>query len=454
MQGIRRGLQRLGIGLAAATAGVSQAQAGGFYLQEQSAAGVGRAHAGNVAIADDASTIYYNPAGMTELKRSQVTVGADIIIPNTRLTDIGSTNQTAATFQVNPQSGGITRANGSDGGNPVRTTPIPHLYISRPLANSKVAVGLGITAPFGLLAKYSRDFFARYDSLTSLLITMDVAPSVAWKPMDWLSIGGGLDLQYAHVKLSAALPSPFNPTGPSVATDGTLTVRATNWATGFNLGVLMRLDAEGMNQVGISYRSGISHNFEGTATFEGLSLLLANRNGVVNATSPLRLPYIIQGGVRSHATEKLTLLGEVDYYGWRRYTSITINLKDGSAPIVAPQNYRNSWSAAVGAEYSVHENVRLTAGLKYDQTPTIDATRDTRVPDGSKYWISTGIRLDLAPKTQVDIGYAHVFAAAAPISISRPFYATTTAPAAAVSKIIANARTKLNLFSIGATYKF
>jgi long-chain fatty acid transport protein len=169
------------------------AGAGGFYIQEQSAAGVGRAQAGNVAIADDASTIYFNPAGMTELEGVQVTSGIDLIVPTASLTDNGSTTRSFGSFLVNPSSGGYALANGNNGGNPGSATAIPDFYVSAQIPDLPITVGLGVTSPFGFASKFAEGSFARYDSIDSFVETFDIAPTVAWKVTDWLSIGAGLD---------------------------------------------------------------------------------------------------------------------------------------------------------------------------------------------------------------------------------------------------------------------
>src|SRR5205807_102197 len=98
--------------------------------------------------------------------------------------------------------------------------------------------GLGLSAPFGFVSKFQQTSFARYDSLESLVQTADVAPTVAWKVNDYLSIGAGLDEQYVHAKLVTALPNPLVPGGPTVATDGALKLTGNTWSTGFNVGIL------------------------------------------------------------------------------------------------------------------------------------------------------------------------------------------------------------------------
>lgn len=426
--------------------------AGGFYIQEQNAAGVGRAQAGDVAAADDASTIYFNPAGMTELHGIALTLGADVVIPGASLTDKGSRNTSTGAFIGNPASGGVSTPGGSNGGDPGSAVPIPDFFISAPLANTGLSIGLGMSAPFGLKSRYTSNSFARYDSIDNLLETADFAPSLAWKVNDWLSIGAGLDEQYALVKLTTALPNPLVPGGPTVATDGNLALHGHDWATGFNVGILLKpMDG---TKIGISYRSAITHNFNGRVTFAGLAGPLAARNGTVGAAAALNLPDIVAVGISQQVTSKLTLLGEVDYTGWSKFSQIAIHLADGSGTLVTPENYRDTWSPSIGGEYQLTDTLKLRAGVKYDETPTVDGSRDTRVPDGNRVWVAGGLGWAFSDQLSFDASYAHIFVTSSSINVTRSFYAGAPFPVPTTSNIVASSAVKINIFTLGLNYLF
>src|ERR1700760_4581051 len=181
-----RGDHGLGAVLAvSAIAASGAASAAGFYIQEQSAAGVGRAHAGNVAISDDASTIYYNPAGMTQLPGIQVDQGITLIVPGAGLKKEGPV--------YHPPAAANSLPGGGNGGNPGSATPLGNFYISAQIPDQPVWIGFGVTVPYGFAAKYEQNAFARYDSIDSYVETFDFAPTIAIKFNDWLSFGIGLD---------------------------------------------------------------------------------------------------------------------------------------------------------------------------------------------------------------------------------------------------------------------
>ncbi len=169
------------------------ADAAGFYIQEQSVKGLGSAFAGSVTSLDDASVVYFNPAGMTKLDRAQVNGGVHMLVPSAKLSNNGST------FNAAPSGGG-------SGGNPYNPTPVPNGFAVMPLnSDQSLWAGIGVTAPFGLANDYGDSWFGRFDSTKTELTTINIQPSLAYKVNDWLSIGAGVDVQYAKANLEAVV---------------------------------------------------------------------------------------------------------------------------------------------------------------------------------------------------------------------------------------------------------
>ena len=128
--------------------------------------GLGRAFAGSVAAADDPSTIFYNPAGLTRLFEGDQdgfgfigSSGANLIIPRSKLNNQGSTAATPAT------GGAAIPYPGENAKDPADPAVVPNLYVAQRLYQNRLAVGLGVTEPFGLSGKYDNDWFGRYDSM-------------------------------------------------------------------------------------------------------------------------------------------------------------------------------------------------------------------------------------------------------------------------------------------------
>jgi long-chain fatty acid transport protein len=364
-----------------------------------------------VAAADDASTVYFNPAGMTELRGPEMTMGVDLIRPSASLTDRGSFNTSTGAYLANPTGGGVSPANGSNGGDPGSATPVPHFYLTTPIGDTGFSAGLGVSAPFGLISQYKSDSFARYDSETSILETVDISPSLARKVSDWLSIGAGVDIGLL-----------FKPA------DGT--------------------------KIGISFREGMNHHIHGTVQFAGLAGPLAANNGTIAASADLDLPDIVAAGISQQITDRLKLLGEVDYYQWSNFKQIDVKLANGAPDLVTPENYRNTWSAAVGGEYQLTDQLKLRAGVKWDETPTQDAFRDTRVPDGNRIWLAGGFAWTVNDRIDVDVSYAHIFVQSNNVNVTRSFYAGAPFPVPTTSTVAATSHAKIDIASIGFNYHF
>ena len=198
--------------------------AGGFYLQEQSAREVGRAFSGEAASADSPATIYFNPAGMTELEGVQIEIGGEMLFVNSGQENRGTTRSIPGVTNAFPVPGG-------DGGNPFsQPLVVPQAYASAQMSD-RLWVGLGVSSPFGVVVDYDDDFFGRYDSNRSDVFTINVQPSVAYKINDNLSIGAGFDVQYIDVELTNAVPNLSPLSG-----DGFLSVKGDDFSLGWNVG--------------------------------------------------------------------------------------------------------------------------------------------------------------------------------------------------------------------------
>lgn len=420
-----------------------QACAGAFFHEVQSIRSAGRATAGSVAVADDASTIFLNPAGMTELQGPEVTAGLSVILARTDVEDRGTQAST-------PGTGGAFVPLGGQAGEPLDPALLPNLFAALPLMRDRLWIGLGITAPFGLITEYDHDWFGRYDSTESELVTIDVAPTIAVKVTDWLSIGAGLNVQYADATLQNAVPNPLAPGGPSAATDGIFRASGNDVSLGYNVGVLLKPWPR--TRIGLHYRSEIEHDVEGEATLSGLTGPLAGLNRTSDASAELNLPAIASFGVAHDLTERLTLLGQASWYGWDTFRELRIRFVDGAPDLVELQNYEDSWAIGLGAQYRLSDDWTLRGGLQYDQTPTEDGFRNTRVPDGDRYWVAIGASYELSQTLGFDFAYSHRFFETTGIDRTRTFYEGT--PLESAVAMDAKARTGADVFSVQLRLSF
>lgn len=419
--------------------------ASGFYLTQQTVSSVGRATAGQAAIASDAGTVVSNPAGMTELDGAQIVAGANVLLPKTSFRNRGSSAATPGT------GGGELRYPGTSGGNPFGIEALPSAYAALPLPGSDVWLGIGVTSPFGLGQDYGSDWFGRYDSIESSLYTVDVSLAVAYRVFDDLSVGAGLNVQSIDVRLMNAVPDTLAVGGPTVASDGRSVLRGDDVSLGFNAGVLFK-PLPG-TRIGIHYRSAITHTLKGRASISGLGDDLAAAEGSVNAKAEIHLPDIVSLGVAQAVGSRLTLLGEVQWFNWSRFGEVRVRPEGADADeIVLPQDYTDSWAFAIGGEYRWSDDLDLRAGVRYERTPTSDRYRSTTVPEGNNVSAGLGLSYELLEAVTIDLAAFHTRAEAGNVSLSRTFFAGT--PAEGTVTVKGRARTHATTAGLGIRYRF
>ena len=135
--------------LAVGLLGGGPASAGGLLLYEFGTAEVGLAAAGYAARAQDASTAFTNPAGMTRLEGTQALAGGQLMWLNQKFS-IGAGTSPA----LGGNDGG--RALGSNG-----FVPGAGAFVSHSLTRD-LKVGFSIAGNFGSMLDYDDDWVGRY----------------------------------------------------------------------------------------------------------------------------------------------------------------------------------------------------------------------------------------------------------------------------------------------------
>lgn len=424
----------------ALTSGVSNAA--GFYIQEQSVSGLGAAFAGSATHLSDPSTIYFNPAGMTKLEGIQAQAGAHLLLPSSELTDTGSTR---------PLARGGGQISGGDGGNPYSPSPVPNAFISYQVSDQFWA-GLGITAPFGLANEYDDDWFGRFDSIETELTTIDIQPSVAFKVNDMLSVGAGLNIQYSDAKLTSAADAVAGG-----GTEGVSELKGDDWSFGYTVGAQIKPLEK--TTIGLSYRSAISHELEGSVSASGTT----SADFDVRGTADLDLPDVATFGISQGIGEKLTLMGQATWFGWNNFQDITavtdedfsilggaITRSAGDVVSRVVQNYQTTWAYALGAEYEYSDDLTLRGGVQFDETPTTDEYRTSRTPDGDRTWLSTGATYSLNDKIDLDFAATYIWIDDEEISVTR----NNSFSNAVSANVNADTEGNVGIFAVGLTYKF
>lgn len=420
------------------------AAASGFYLSQQSARSVGRAFAGQAAGADDAATVVANPAGMTNLGSAQAMAGTAVIFPETKFRNKGSTAATPGTLGASVAYGG------DNGGNPFDPAIVPDLYAAVPLFDTSLWFGVGLTSPFGLSLDYGSGWFGRYDSVESSLTTLELAPAIAYRLSDGISIGAGLNVQTVDVRLTNAIPDTLAPGAPSVATDGRNRLQGDDVSVGFNVGLLV--SPWPSTRIGAHYRSAINHDLDGDVRVSGLGGALAAANGRFDADAKLRLPDIVCVGVAQGIGERATVFADVQWFNWSRFNEVRVKLANASQDAVLPQDYSDSYAVSVGGEYAWRDDLTVRGGFRFETTPTSDRYRSTGVPEGRNYSVGAGVSYRPLRDLDIDVSLFHTRWERANVSLTREFFAGT--PAAASVDVKGRAETSSTTAALGVRYRF
>lgn len=412
----------------------SPAVAAGFYLQEQSTAALGSEFAGAGADARNASVMYYNPAAMTQLGGAQVNGNISVLKAWEDNRDRGSTI-------THPFTTGTTSTGGENSNDAIPVTPLPSLYAAAPLPvlDDRIWVGFGASIPFGLSTKYDDNWFGRFDSVKSELTVLDLEPTAAFKATDWLSIGGGVDIERAIARLTGDVTNGL--------TDGQSILKGDDWNVGYNLGALIT-PVNGTN-IGFDYRSHVSHTLDGRVIVKGVPAAgpFPNLNENSAASATLDLPDIYGVSLAQQVAPKWKALAQVNYFHWSQFDNVTAvrNANDSVAESIA-EDYRNTWSYAIGAEYQWRPDTTLRFGYQYDQTPTREPYRDTRVPDGNRNNFGIGASYDVSKNLTVDFAASYSLMQDSNVDVTRN---------GGLATVAANRGSTSFLFgSLGATYKF
>ncbi len=398
-----------------------ESMAAGFSLREQGASGLGSAFAGAAAVAEDASTVWFNPAGMSLLDRPQFTPAVQVIVPSIEFQNEGST--LSPLVGNGPISGG-------NGGDAAQTVVIPNLYYVHPLTEA-FTFGLGINTPFGLKTEYDDDWAGRYHATNTDLASVNINPNLAWRVSDAVSLAFGFNALYLDAELSSAvdqssvclgllgapcaglgLGTPGNPNA-----DGEAIVEADDWGYGFNIGALFNVGER--LRIGAAYRSEVEIEAEGDANFNNINPAFAGAGLFTDtgATAEVDLPASLSLSAVYELTDGLSLLSDVTWTDWSRFDELRIDFQNPNQPdAVTTEAWEDSYRYSLGLRYQPATSWTYRLGVAYDETPIPNKERRTpRLPDEDRVWLALGASYAPTANLRLDIGYAHLFVSDAEI---------------------------------------
>ncbi len=343
----------------------SAANAAGFHLREQSPAAQGNAFAGATAGAENASYAYFNVAGLTRQKGTQINMGGTYIAPEASASNIQGTVGEKGEIQ-----------------NIVHSAVAPNGTVSYQL-NDDVTLGVALNIPFGMITKHNPNWAGAAHGDTSRVTAVTTTPMVAWKATDKLSIGAGLPIQYVRARLTS--------TGSAVHGD-TVDI-------GYQLGALYEFtDA---TRVGVAYRSEINHKIKGK-----IDSAVPSINQDIFAR--LDLPAMLSTGIYHDINDKWAVMAEYQRVFWSSFDTLDIVGNRNGLLSRTYENWEDSDFFSVGASYQIDDQWKARFGLAYDQGAVKIDSRTPRIPDSDRIWYSVGLNYQYNDNLSFDMAFTYI----------------------------------------------
>ena len=376
------------VALLAITPGL--AAAGGFFVEDHSVKGAGRAFSGEVADRG-ADSVWWNPAAIAR-SGPEASVGVHHRWISSEANDTGSN----ITRPIPPAGLTLPVGGTANVDDPMQDITTPNGSIVVPLGD-RLSVGLSATRPFHFESDYGAGSWARYNTIEASIQTTDLQATAAYQLTPWLDVGAGVSAQYTEAHLRSNYPniSPFDP-------DATSELNGDGWNYGWTVGAQMDVDRL---TLGASYRSAVEQELDAAVRVAGLTGPLAVANVDTNGQATFTTPWIAVIGARFRATERLTANIQVSRFGWSEYDAVTVSFTGGGVTI--PQRFQDTTTYAVGADYELSPMITLRGGIQFDETPTRNDLREAGVVDSDRVRVGVGASWAVSPNMTFDAALSH-----------------------------------------------
>lgn len=426
---------------------VSQANAAGFLLREQSVAGLGNAFAGASAGAEDASYAFFNPAAIIR-QPDQVSFNATAIVGHVKGEGALGYSPTPHPLYAN-QSEIFAYDNKMN--HPVNKMILPSVAATKAL-DSRNSIGISLSAPFGLVTDYSQQWAGANHGTLSELSVYNLTAMYAHRMTCDLTIAGGLVAQYADATLKNGVLHGVDKSQPAgfALADGISNTKLHGDATdvGYIIGGLYEYTTD--TRFGMAYRSKVNHKLKGEISFASNTPLMTQMHAFnQRITAKLTTPALWTMGVYHDINSKWSVMAEAQKTYWSSFDDLTIKGKANHEPLsVTNENWKDAWFYSIGASYRVNEQWKLRFGFAFDQTPVTDGTRTPRIPDSDRYWYAAGFEYKYNDKLTINAGYSFIHAERSIVNLQG------TGNDASRGGLYARYKGNIHLFGLGAVYNF
>ncbi|MDP5030019.1 MAG: outer membrane protein transport protein [Paraglaciecola sp.] len=381
----------------ALSAFATQSYSAAFQLAEHSASGLGRAFAGEAAIAENASVIARNPALMSQFSTKQVSIAATYVIP-----DVSLTGESAPAYST-------PSAMNDDSIAP--SALVPAAYFVMPIDN-QFAFGLGLFSNFGLATEFENDYAAGQLAGKTEITTVNLNAALSYKVTEQFTVAAGVSYVYADAQITrhagaglpAYLQSAYGSTLGVSTSDEAVNLEGDDYGYGWNIGFAYEL-APG-HRLGLHYRAATDITFEGNYSNELPSVIGGLAGSSIPGTVDIELPASAEFSGSHQLNEELALHYSVLWTQWSSFESLEA-YSNGTQVFAKEEGFKNAMRYALGADYRLNKDVTLRAGIAYDKSPA-DKHMSISIPDTNRLWLSTGANYALANDASIDVGIAYL----------------------------------------------
>jgi long-chain fatty acid transport protein len=374
----------------AAIAYAGMALADGFRNPPEGAANLGRGGA-RLAYGDDPSTVSHNPANLMDLKK-------DTVMP---------------TVTIGYSSKDYTSPYGRSEQSKDPWTVLPAVYASMPVQDGAFVAGLGVSVPYGQASRWDENGLLKFMAAYSAeMMTVNANPTLATRIGENVCVGAGVNVMWSSLEFRQSfpwLPPPAGLMGPS----SRLVFDGDGYAFGANAGVTWMITKN--QRLAAAYRSPMSVDYEGDFTMENAPP--AGLPPGITPTSDFKttvdFPTVVGLGYGLQATETLRVMADVEWIEHSRNQSLDIDIANNNALLLAalgtrslPQNWDDTWTVGVGADWNFEPNWVLRGGWTYLPSPVPEETLMPSLAESDKNIFAAGVGFHKNGHA-LDVAYAY-----------------------------------------------
>jgi long-chain fatty acid transport protein len=371
------------------TSGVTHAA--GFQLAEYSATGLGRAYAGEAAMADNAGAQWRNPAMLTYLEGTQVSVGAIYVDPN---------------IDIKGTSGTNTPANSEDF---AHSAVIPNFYVSHKYSE-KLAIGFAAGTNYGMETDLGTDFAGANHGNEASVISMELNLNAAYQVLESVSVGGGIRYVTAEGSFGATATGTL-PVGTTLKY-----MEGDDTAWGWQVGTAWQINEN--NRLGFTYKSEVDLTLEGHA--KGFAFNMANPNAHKPGSMDLALPATAEIASFHQLTDKVAVHASINWTDWSSFEKLVADFPGEESDTIKVENWEDNYRFAIGTTYQMTPKLALRSGIAYDTSAVSEEHRTATIPETDRTWLSIGAGYQWSEQLTLDAGFTYILAKDAKMHESDP----------------------------------